>query len=163
MVVVLAFRVLVVAAILIAAFVGARRLAAWHHARIEQRAVRSQLSGFGLELQKVPLSDPTANLGEAMQDNYAPYVDPSLLAAWEADPTTAPGAEAPSPWPKDIQVATLSLEANGNYAASGTVEEITSVEEANGGVAAAYSFTAELSDEAGTWMIVSFDKGPYVK
>ncbi len=130
----------------------------------ERKAVEGAVTSFGGQMQKVSLLAPAEDLKSSMELAYAPYVARSTLDAWEADPTLAPGRTVSSPWPKDVVISSATKNPDGTYAVQGKVEEVTSVEEANGGVADAYQAAFALAKQAdGTWKITDFERGPYVQ
>jgi hypothetical protein len=91
-----------------------------------QAQARETVEGFGKALQSVSLLAPDA--AAQLEQQYAPYVDASLLAAWKADPARAPGRRTSSPYPDRIEIQSVAPQGAG-YVVSGSVVEATSAGE----------------------------------
>ena len=113
------------------------------------------VASFGTRLQMVPLSGSTEAAAAAMEEHYAPFVTRDLLAQWKADPAQAPGRLTSSPWPDRIEVGDVVADADGGYAVTGTVIEVTSAD-LKGGISNAYPVRATVSKEGPAWRISSF-------
>lgn len=118
-----------------------------------ESAASSTVAAFGQKLQQVSLLAPNAS--STIASTYAPYVDPTLLAQWEADPTSAPGRVVSSPWPDHIQINSITTQGAG-YVVSGDLVFMTSNEVVHGGNAGQTPVVIQLEDESGSWMIVAF-------
>ncbi len=92
--------------------------------------VRTTVAAFGAQLNTVSLLAPTAR--DDLARVYGPYVAPELLAAWAANPESAPGRMASSPWPDHIEVDAVTKKGDGSYAVVGRVVYTTSANEAIG-------------------------------
>ena len=93
--------------------------------------------------------------------NYSADVSPNLLSVWEQDPAQAPGRQTSSPWPDRIEIGSVAQNPDGSYAVAGNVIEVTSVEEANGGVADSYAMNLTVSNVNGSWLITNVEsRGP---
>lgn len=114
-------------------------------------AAAQVVTSFGAELQQVSLLAPNAS--STIAAAYAPYVDPSLLATWEANPSLAPGRQTSSPWPDHITVAS-TVENGSAYMVTGTIALMTST-----GSAGETPFTATVAPENGGWYITAFSTG----
>ena len=125
-----------------------------------QADVRSTVTEFGSQLQKISLLAP--NAGDELGKTYAPYVDAALLAKWQADPSTAPGRETSSPWPDHIEITNVQKSDEGAYIVSGTLVLMTSNEVEHGGNAGTAPVTITLHHEKGDWKIVEYSQGAYV-
>jgi len=128
-------------------------------ASADEASVRATVTAFGQQLQMVSLLAPTTTAAQAMLTSYAPYVAPELLAAWESDPSQAPGKLTSSPWPDHIDITGVTANAGG-YAVTGNVIDMTSVEQTSGGNAGSYPVSMTLENRNGQWLITSFSGYP---
>jgi hypothetical protein len=113
----------------------------------------STVADFGQTLQSVSLLAPNAS--STIATTYAPYVDPALLAQWEANPQSAPGRVVSSPWPDHIQITSVTPQGTG-YVVDGNIIFMTSNSAEHGGNDGTTPVVMQLVDENGTWMIVAF-------
>ncbi len=120
--------------------------------------VDAPVTQLGTKLQLVSLLAPSADVKTAMDTNYAPYLTPQLLAAWEAHPSTALGREVSSPWPDRIEITSTTKNTDDSYTVRGNVVEITSNEQEHGGIADMYPVTFTVSNVNGTWHISGYAK-----
>lgn len=81
--------------------------------------VRTVVAAFGNQMNSVSVLSPSA--AEDLKDAYGPYVAPELLAAWIADPSSAPGRETSSPWPDHIEVSSVAPNEAGVYEVRGAI------------------------------------------
>lgn len=125
-------------------------------------AVKVRVAEFGKKLQNVSLSASADSIKQQIQENYSPFVSPELLAQWQQHPTEAPGRLTSSPWPDRIEITGLAKNADGSYGVEGVVVEITSKELTEGGNAAVYPVTMQVSNQNGMWIITAFEKKPYM-
>ncbi|MDR3571691.1 MAG: hypothetical protein P4L81_05885 [Candidatus Pacebacteria bacterium] len=116
-------------------------------------AASSTVAAFGKTLQQVSLLAPNAS--STIASTYAPYVDPSLLKQWEANPQSAPGRVVSSPWPDHIQIDSVTPQGSG-YVVDGKLIFMTSDNTAHGGNAGTTPIVAQLLQENGSWMIIAF-------
>lgn len=105
---------------------------------------------FGARLQHVSLLAPDA--ADQIEDQYAEFVHPDLLAAWMADPQSAPGRLTSSPWPDRIEVASLEADGESRYVVQAEVIEATS----DNPEMDRYSIQLTLEDIDGQWLIVDY-------
>jgi hypothetical protein len=119
----------------------------------QESAASSTVAAFGKTLQQVSIMAPNAS--STIASTYAPYVDPQLLAQWEADPTSAPGRVVSSPWPDHIQINSIASQGAG-YVVDGKLVFMTSDNTEHGGNAGTTPVVIQLEDENGSWMIVAF-------
>jgi hypothetical protein len=124
----------------------------------ETQAVDAAVEAFGKQMQQVSLLAPSDALKSGMESAYGAYVAPELLAAWEADPSTAPGRETSSPWPDHIAIVSTQFSDSQTAIVSGTVVELTSNEVEHGGIANQYPVTITLKNRDGVWIITDFKK-----
>lgn len=114
----------------------------------QENAASSTVASFGKTMQQVSLLAPNAS--STIASVYAPYVDPTLLAQWEANPTDAPGRVVSSPWPDHIQITSIAPQGAG-YVVDGELVFMAST-----GVASETPVVVQLENENGSWMIVAF-------
>ena len=119
----------------------------------QKAAASSTVAAFGQTLQQVSIMAPDAS--STIASAYAPYVDPTLLAQWEADPTSAPGRVVSSPWPDHIQINSISPQGAG-YVVDGDLVFMTSDNTEHGGNAGTAPVVILLENENGSWMIAAF-------
>ncbi|HVZ76123.1 MAG TPA: hypothetical protein VG934_02525 [Candidatus Paceibacterota bacterium] len=121
----------------------------------DEAAVRQTVTSFGSQLQMVSLMASTSIVADAIGQYYGPYVDPTLLQSWEADPTSAPGRETSSPWPDHIDITSLVNNPDGSYTVQGSVAE-----EANGAQGTttvdSYPVSMNVENSGGVWLISSY-------
>lgn len=121
----------------------------------QEAAASSTVASFGKLLQQVSIMAPNAS--STIVGTYAPYVDPALLAKWEADPQNAPGRVVSSPWPDHISIATTTPQGTG-YIVDGELIFMTSDNVEHGGFDSEVPVVAQLEEENGSWMIVAFQE-----
>ncbi len=92
--------------------------------RTDAAEARNVINNFGDQLQQVPLNAPPKLLAFAMESYYSFYVHPDLLAKWEANPLSAPGRLASSPWPDRIEVEKSVKNQDSSYTVDGTIVEV---------------------------------------
>lgn len=115
---------------------------------------------FGERLKQVSLLAPAEDVARAMDEHYGPYVAPDTLAAWKADPSTAPGRLTSSPWPNHIEIATSTELGAREYRVDGAVVELTSMTSLYGGETMGYPVTVHLTRFEDAWRITSFTRVP---
>jgi hypothetical protein len=105
---------------------GARSERAGETLTCEDARVRQVVEGLGQNLKRVSLLAPDSVAAREIRRTYAPYITTDLLEKWAANPSSAPGREASSPWPERIEVRaahgagpeTCHIEADIVYASS---------------------------------------------
>lgn len=117
--------------------------------------MRATVAGFGQELKQVSLLSPDAS--STMASAYGPYVDPALLAQWQANPERAPGRAVSSPWPESIVISSIAPQGAG-YAVQGAIVYMTSADFANGTHGTIVPVTLLVIPEAGGWRIAAFQE-----
>jgi hypothetical protein len=122
----------------------------------DNSTVQTVVTQFGTTMQKVSLSAPDAI--EQIANSYSPYASTSLIKYWQANKSFAPGRGLSSPWPTNINITSVTKKGS-SYQIQGMVIEVTSQEEAHGGIAAEYPVTLILSQYKGQWLITSFSAG----
>ncbi|MBX5477046.1 MAG: hypothetical protein IRZ18_08000 [Clostridia bacterium] len=127
----------------------------------DAQAVRTLVEGFGQQLQNVSLLAPEDVVSKAMEENYSEFVSPELLAEWQRDPAKAPGRLTSSPWPDRIEIKSIEKRSESSYEVKGDVIEVTSVEKANGGVAARRPITLVATKADEGWRIDAVTLGTY--
>lgn len=113
--------------ILLVAVVAAATAFWYYHGRQEHgntAQARIVVAGLGDNLQKVPLVASKEIVAFAMDQYYAFYVHPDLLAKWKADPLNAPGRLTSSPWPDRIDVKNAVKNADGTFTVDAEIVEI---------------------------------------
>lgn len=115
--------------------------------------VRTTVAAFGNALNSVPLLSPTVS--EDIAQAYAPYVTPELLAAWQADPSDAPGRAASSPWPDHIEVDSVVLNETGAYDVAGRIVLVAST-----GDAGSVPIMLTVTNVGGSYLISSYAENP---
>lgn len=106
----------------------------------EEAVIKTMVEDFGKKLKNVSILSPQA--AQEMEESYKNFLTPELLAEWKENPGQALGRITSSPWPDRLEISNMRKFGGGAYNVSGKIIEITSQEEANGGVA---STTQELS------------------
>src|SRR3990172_3193467 len=105
---------------------------------------------FGARLQNVSLLAPDA--AEQIEDQYAEFVHPDLLAEWMADPEQAPWRTTSSPWPDRIEVVGIEADGEGRYVVQAEVIEATS----DNPEVDRYTIQLSLELIEGQWLIVEY-------
>lgn len=120
--------------------------------------VTDVVTRFGKRLQRVSLQEPEEAIAKAIRAEYGPLVTDDLLAAWLADPASAPGRAVSSPWPDRIEIRSVQR-VDEAYQVEAEVVEVTSVEVVRGnGAAARHPVVIRLEQtDAGTWRIAAYD------
>jgi len=121
---------------------------------VEETEVRELVKDFGKKLQIVSLQAPDA--AQEIQDQYSGFVEPALLEIWMNNVMDAPGRSVSSPWPDRIEIITLTKEDSDRYVITGSVIEVTSLEVANGGIAAKIPVRIVVQNDQGHWRISEY-------
>lgn len=122
--------------------------------------VKTLVANFGKELKFVSLLAPKADVEKAMDEHYAKYVTPELLAQWKQNPSLAPGRQVSSPWPDRIEIQSTEMETETSYKVNAKVIEITS-NEADGGMSSSYTVMLKVQKIGSVWRVSSFQKSIY--
>jgi len=69
----------------------------------------------------------------------------------------APGRIVSSPWPDRIEIITLTKGDSDRYVITGSVIEVTSLEVANGGIAAKIPVHIVVQNDQGHWLISEYE------
>ncbi len=112
------------AALLLAACSPAPAATATPETTSADAEVRRVVEEFGAQLQNVSLLAPDA--ANQIETYYATWVTPELLAAWQADPMSAPGRQTSSPWPERIEITSIQRIDAGTYQVKAEIVESTS-------------------------------------
>lgn len=123
-------------------------------ARAERNATQT-ITEFGAHLKDVSLLGPEASTTIAAE--YGPYVEPALLAKWQADPRSAPGRTTSSPWPERIEVLDMTPQGKG-FAAQAAVILMTSEEAGTEGNAGFIPVMILAMPGEGGWRIAAFEE-----
>jgi hypothetical protein len=115
--------------------------------------VRATVLAFGNHLNDVSLLAPSA--AEDIRKAYAPYVSAELLAAWEADPASAPGRITSSPWPDHIEVDGVVQNEQGGYDVAGRVMLLSSA-----GDAGSIPVALTVENRTGGYVITRYEERP---
>lgn len=127
--------------------------------RAAQAAAADLVRRFGQRLARVSLLAPPGTLREEIRAQYAPLVTPALLEAWLADPSSAPGREASSPWPDRIEVHGVRRVRPDTLEVTGDVVYSTSVEATRGGAARREPVVVTVvRGAAGEWRIGGIER-----
>lgn len=99
-----------------------------------EAAVTELVQDFGKKLQDVSLLAPTNMVQKSMKESYGKYITPALLEKWQKDFQNAPGRMVSSPWPDRIEITSITKISDTEYNVKGEIIEITSNEQAKGGI-----------------------------
>lgn len=123
----------------------------------DNSAVQTTVTQFGATMQKVSLSAPDALQEIAL--NYAPYASSSVIKAWQANRSFAPGRGLSGLWPSGIDITTVAKE-GGTYVVEGQVVEMDSGEVSHSGIAAEFPVSLTLAKYRSAWLIYDYQAGP---
>ena len=107
---------------------------------------------FGKRMQQVSTTGPAEIAAKEIKTAYKGLVDPKLLDAWAAAPSTAPGKRASSPWPDRIEIESSSNGPDDEVIVTGRTVERTST-----GDAGSMPVRIVMHTIDGEWVIVRFD------
>ncbi len=117
----------------------------------DEVAVRSVVTAFGGQLQKVSLEGPDDQVRAEIQTNFSPYVSSELLQKWLNDMNSAPGRLTSSPYPVRIEIESVMRNFDGSYTVQGEV-----IEKSNDTPATStYPTTLTLRLLNGSWKITA--------
>lgn len=149
--------------VILGAILGVYLISRTPTAQVNEESVRAFVEEFGTKLQKVALLADRTMVADTMQAEYGPYVAPALLAAWQNDPTKAPGRLTSSPWPDRIEIERVEKKGAG-YEVAGQIIEVTSE---GGGIgeppteAARRPVTMTVEKSGSSWRITALTLGAY--
>jgi hypothetical protein len=149
----------ILSSLMLIAFVMAACSHSTPTASVDEKArVTAVVESFGKKLASVSLLAPT--VAADIRAQYADYIAPALLDQWAGDPTQAPGRLTSSPWPERIELISITRVSAGEYAVTGSIIEVTSVEVNTGGAAAEIPVQLTVQKDAqGHWLITDFQQG----
>ncbi|MDB4991849.1 MAG: hypothetical protein JWL75_94 [Parcubacteria group bacterium] len=150
-------RVVVSIVVLIGVLVAGFFLIGKYRPEGAEASVRTTVTAFGTQLQKVSLLAPNAT--STIADTYGRYVAAPLLTTWESDPSKAPGRSTSSPYPDHIDIQSVTEGGDESYIVSGSIILMTSNEVEHGGNAGIIPVTLTLQKQDGAWKIVSYSEG----
>lgn len=127
----------------------------------DEEAIAGLVGAFGSKLQTVSLLAPGDILKENIQESYGDFVSSTLLEEWLSDPQNAPGRLVSSPWPDRIEMLSLEKLSEAAYEVKGEIIEITSAEEASGGIAAKRPVTLVVEKIEDSMLITAVTLGAY--
>lgn len=119
----------------------------------EEKVVKFVVQDFGKKLKNVSLLSPQA--AREMEENYKNFLTPELLAEWKENPGQALGRFVSSPWPDRIEISNVRKVSADAYEVNGKIIEITSQEEASGGVASTQELSLCVININDKWLISS--------
>ncbi len=117
--------------------------------------VRNQVTQFGESLKMVSILAPTTTVSKTMDESYASFVAPELLAKWKNDPMHSPGRLTSSPSPDRIEIYSVVKKNNDEYAVNGRVIETSSTDQP-GSNSGSYPVNIVLESRNNAWLITSF-------
>lgn len=152
-------RTLTAGIILVAIIVIGALALYWGPAAREARgddAAKAVMIAFGDTLKNVPLTGDSAAITKAIDDNYAEFVTPELLADWKANHAHAPGRLTSSPWPERLTVSAMIPQGMGRIV-NGEVILVTSAQKA-GESAETVPYVAQIVQIDGEWKIAAYQE-----
>ncbi len=123
--------------------------------------VTQLVQDFGKKLQEVSLLAPTDMVQKSMKESYGAYVSPALLEKWQKDFQNAPGRMVSSPWPDRIEITGITKISDTEYNVKGEIIEITSNEQAKGGIFDKRSIELVVRKINDKWLIDDVTLGAY--
>ncbi|MGH7540083.1 MAG: hypothetical protein ACRELC_03695 [Gemmatimonadota bacterium] len=147
---------------------ASERPAAGNERSCDAPGAREVVERFGERLKQVSLLAPDRIVVQEIRDAYAPFVTPTLLDAWIAEPSGAPGRQVSSPWPERIEVGSVEPAATGLCRVEGEVVYVTSADAGRGGETARERVTLRVRTTGGLarggrdgddWRISTFELG----
>jgi hypothetical protein len=125
----------------------------------EQAEVISTVKSFGYKLKDVSLLAPAATVGQSMDNEYAAFVTPQLLAKWKSNPSSAPGRTVSSPSPDRIDVLNATKNTDATYTVTGNIVEVSSTGAAPT-ASSSYPVKFTLTKVNDFWFISSYERNP---
>jgi hypothetical protein len=128
----------------------------------EKVLIENMVKGFGEKLKMVSLLAPEDMVKDSIKESYGEFVSPTLLEKWLNDPAKAPGRTTSSPWPERIDIISAEKLSDTEYEVKGYIIEVTSVEMAEGGIAASRPAKFIIRNIDGKWLIDDIKLGDYI-
>lgn len=128
----------------------------------EKVLIENMVKGFGEKLKMVSLLAPEDMVKDSIKEYYGEFVSPTLLEKWLNDPAKAPGRTISSPWPERIDIISAEKLSDTEYEVKGYIIEVTSVEMAEGGIAASRPAKFLVRNIDGKWLIDDIKLGDYI-
>jgi hypothetical protein len=128
----------------------------------EKVLIENMVKGFGEKLKMVSLLAPEDMVKDSIKESYGEFVSPTLLEKWLNDPAKAPGRTTSSPWPERIDIISAEKLSDTEYEVKGYIIEVTSVELAEGGIAASRPAKFLVRNIDGKWLIDDIKLGDYI-
>jgi len=125
--------------------------------------VKNVVLKFGAALKNVSLLAPEDIVKKSIKENYEEFLTPQLLTKWMDDPESALGRLVSSPWPDRIEINNLKKISEYSYEVTGSIIEVTSVEEESGGSAAERPITLTVKSIENKWLIENIVVDDYVQ
>ena len=127
----------------------------------ELMEVANLVEDFGKKLKNVSLQAPRDMVNKSIEEEYGGFVAPALLAEWRRVILDVPGRLLSSPWPERIEILGINKLTPSGYEIKGEIIEMTSMEMANGGVAARRPIILKAEKLGGHWLITAVQLGAY--
>lgn len=128
----------------------------------EETLIKKLVKDFGNNLKMVSLLAPEDMVKDSIKEYYGEFVSPELLEKWLNDPAKAPGRTISSPWPERIDVLSVEKLSDDEYEVKGNIIKVTSVELAEGGIAASRPAKFLVRNIDGKWLIDDIKLGDYI-
>ena len=128
----------------------------------ENLLIVNLVKSFGEKLKMVSLLAPEDMVKDSIKEYYGEFVSPELLEKWLNDPAKAPGRTISSPWPERIDIISAEKLSDTEYEVKGYIIEVTSVEMAEGGIAASRPAKFIIRNIDGKWLIDDIKLGDYI-
>lgn len=128
----------------------------------EKVLIVNLVKSFGEKLKMVSLLAPEDMVKDSIKEYYGEFVSPELLEKWLNDPAKAPGRTISSPWPERIDIISAEKLSDTEYEVKGNIIKVTSVELAEGGIAASRPAKFLVRNIDGKWLIDDIKLGDYI-
>ncbi|MFD2444793.1 hypothetical protein ACFSO7_12535 [Bacillus sp. CGMCC 1.16607] len=126
-----------------------------------EKVITNLITDFGSKLQNVSLLAPEESVKKSIEENYGDFISSPLLSKWMNNSEIALGRLVSSPWPDRIEVLSIVKVTENTYEVKGEIKEVTSVEKAQGGVAAKRPITLKVKKINNHWLIDDVTMGDY--
>ncbi|MGB4608622.1 MAG: stalk domain-containing protein [Sedimentibacter sp.] len=128
----------------------------------ENLLIVNLVKSFGEKLKMVSLLAPEDMVKDSIKEYYGEFVSPELLEKWLNDPAKAPGRTISSPWPERIDIISAEKLSDTEYEVKGNIIKVTSLELAEGGIAASRPAKFLVRNIDGKWLIDDIKLGEYI-
>jgi hypothetical protein len=128
----------------------------------EKVLIENLVKSFGEKLKMVSLLATEDMVKESIKEYYGEFVSHELLEKWLSDPAKALGRTTSSPWPERIDIISVEKLSDAEYEVKGNIIEVTSVEMAQGSIAASRPATLIIRNIDGKWLIDDIKLGDYI-